>query len=216
MKHTLAVIVRRLLRMSGECVVIELLTVLCSEYCRTEDIRSSLYSLSSCDGVAREAFRVVFESLGFSIHYVSDDNRPQAELYNRSPQEAANEQIQVCLRKDFSASMTEARAGPEKADSKIEYPLHPVAATVGIQASKEIRKSVGSNFSRNIQWNPSTRFSQSAPVLLYIYSVKSQSTLKFSAFPFFSFYAVTFSFYRGVNKFMVDSGRTIRLSFFDD
>lgn len=93
MKHALAVMFQRLSRTSGKCAVSKLRTVSCSKYCRTKDNGLFLFSLSSRDGVLREALRVKFECLGFSKYYVRNDDGYQAELYKRSPQEAIKEQI---------------------------------------------------------------------------------------------------------------------------
>lgn len=208
-KEALAILFRRLSRTCGESQVNEMLKVLCSEYCRIEDIRSSLSSVSSCEKVIQESYGQDFEGLGFSEHVVCDENGAKGLVYKRSAQAVIREQVGSCLRKDFFVSPSEARAGTMQMDPVIRFPSHPIAATLGVQACAIIRRSVMSNGSEEIQWNENGNHIQSAPVLLQIYSDKSHTTLKSSAFSFYPFHVVALNFTDDSKKFMINSGRTV-------
>lgn len=96
--------------------------------------------------------------------------------------ESWQKKILLCLKKEFFASQVEAQAGTEKTDTQIEYPLHLIAASLEIQARKEIRQSFDTDELGNMQWNASTHRTPSAQVLFKIYSDKSHTT--FNSFVF--------------------------------
>ena len=175
-------------RSSGRRSISELITLLRSDSLSFESFRKRSFNAQDC---VKFEEKIIFSKLrnqGFEPVIIHDpDSGIECDVYMRSPAGVLQKQI-----KGSSTSNTVYNPNERTRDEEISHPLHGKLGREGVPA---VTNLIMSHTGRESMWcTEENNGKQSFVGMLQLYSDKSQTTLKESAFQFYPFHITLLNF----------------------